>query len=253
MASEWTGHKFDIKGLTNKFFRDMTNEILIVSLVFLGISFIVSAILKSKFTRYSKIPLSNKLSGREIAEKMLRENGIYDVKVTSVKGFLSDHYNPANKTVNLSPEVYDGISVSAAAVAAHECGHAVQHARSYGPLMLRSKLVPAVQVSSMLVNWVLMAGMIVLITTNNPTVLLIGIIAMSLTVLFTLVTLPVEFDASKRALAWLSHTNVTNQDEYPKAKDALKWAATTYVVAALAAVVTLIQYIMIYLGSDRDG
>jgi len=230
----------------------MTTEIWIVSLLFLGISFMVSAILKSKFTKYSKIPLSKGLSGREIAEKMLRENGIYDVKVTSVGGFLSDHYNPANKTVNLSPEVYNGISVSAAAVAAHECGHAVQHSTSYAPLMLRSKLVPAVQVSSMLVNWVLLAGIVVLATTNNPTVLLIGIIAMSITVLFTLITLPVEFDASKRALAWLSQTNVTSQQEYPMAKDALKWAATTYVVAALAAIVTLVQYIMIYLGSDRD-
>lgn len=231
----------------------MSNEIFLVSLLFLGISFLVSAILKSKFTKYSKIGLANGMSGREIAEKMLRENGIYDVKVTSVEGFLTDHYNPTNKTVNLSPEVYNGTSVSAAAVAAHECGHAVQHATQYGPLMFRSKMVPAVQVSSMLVNWVLLAGMIVLATTKNPTVLLIGIIVMSVTVIFTLVTLPVEFDASKRALAWLDRTNVTNQQEYPKAKDALKWAATTYVVAALAAVVQLIQYVMIYLGSrDRN-
>ena len=231
----------------------MSNEIFIVSLVFLGISFLVSAVLKSKFTKYSKIPLANGMSGKEIAEKMLRENGIYDVKVTSVQGFLSDHYNPANKTVNLSPDVYAGTSISAAAVAAHECGHAVQHATSYRPLMLRSKLVPAVQASSMLVNWILLAGMIVLATTQNPIILLIGIIVMSITVLFTLITLPVEFDASKRALVWLESTNVTNQAEYPKAKDALKWAATTYVVAALAAVVTLIQYIMIYLGSrDRN-
>jgi len=231
----------------------MTTEIWIVSLLFLGISLLVSAVLKSKFTRYSKILLANGLSGREIAEKMLRENGIYDVKVTSVEGFLSDHYNPVNKTVNLSPDVYKGTNISAAAVAAHECGHAVQHASAYGPLMFRSKLVPAVQVSSMLVNWILLAGIIVLATTKSPVVLLIGIVAMSITVLFTLITLPVEFDASKRALAWLNRTNITNQEEYPKAKDALKWAATTYVVAALAAVVTLVQYIMIYLGSrDRS-
>lgn len=229
----------------------MSNEIFLVSLVFLGISFIVSAILKSKFSKYGKIGLSNGLSGREIAEKMLQDNGIYDVKVVSVNGFLSDHYNPKNKTVNLSPEVYNGRSISAAAVAAHECGHAVQHATSYGPLVMRSKMVPAVQFSSMLVNWVLLAGMIVLATTKSPTVLLIGIIIMSVTVLFTLITLPVEFDASKRALAWLERTNITSPQEYPKAKDALKWAATTYVVAALAAVVTLIQYVMIYLGS-RD-
>ncbi|MEO5947623.1 MAG: zinc metallopeptidase [Chitinophagaceae bacterium] len=231
----------------------MSSEIMIVSLLFLGISFIVSAVLKSKFTKYSKIPLSNGLSGREIAQKMLQDNGIYDVKVTSVNGFLSDHYNPATKTVNLSPDVYNGRSISAAAVAAHECGHAVQHATSYGPLVMRSKLVPAVQFSSMLVNWILMAGMIVLATTKNPTVLLIGIIIMSITVFFSLITLPVEFDASKRALAWLERTNVTSPQEFPKAKDALKWAATTYVVAALAAVVTLIQYVMIYLGSrDRS-
>jgi len=227
----------------------MSNEIMLVSLLFLGISFLVLAVLKSKFSKYSKIPLSSGLSGKEIAEKMLRENGILDVKVISVEGFLSDHYNPKNKTVNLSPDVYSGTSVSAAAVAAHECGHAVQHATNYGPLQFRSKMVPAVQLSSMLVNWVLLAGMVLIATTNNPTVLLIGIIVMSVTVFFTLITLPVEFDASKRALAWLQNTNVTNSTEFPMAKDALKWAATTYVVAALAAVVQLIQYIMIYMNS----
>ncbi len=230
----------------------MTSEIFIVSLIFLGLSFLVSAVLKSKFKKYSKIGLANGLSGREIAEKMLRENGIYDVKVISVDGFLSDHYNPVNRTVNLSPDVYNGTSISAAAVAAHECGHAVQHATQYGPLMFRSKMVPAVQWSSMLVNWILLAGMVVLASTKNPTILLVGII-MAVTVLFTLVTLPVEFDASKRALAWLERTNITNASEFPKAKDALKWAATTYVVAALAAVVQLIQYIMIYMGGrDRS-
>ena len=230
-----------------------SNEIFFVSLLFLGISLLVSAILKSKFSKYGKIPLANGLSGREIAEKMLRENGIYDVKVTSVEGFLTDHYNPATQTVNLSPEVYNGTSISSAAVAAHECGHAVQHATHYGPLKFRTQMVPLVQFSSMMVNWILMAGLIVLAMSRNPTILLVGIIIMSVTVLFTLVTLPVEFDASKRALAWLNHTNVTNAAEYPKAKDALKWAATTYVVAALAAVVQLVQYIMIYLGSrDRS-
>lgn len=231
----------------------MSSEIFIVSLVFLGISFLVSTILKQKFTRYAKIGLANGLSGREIAEKMLRENGIYDVKVVPGQGFLTDHYNPVTKTVSLSPEVYQGTSVSAAAVAAHECGHAVQHATHYGPLVFRSKMVPAVQFSSMLVNWILLAGMVAIAMTNNPTILLIGIVAMSITVLFTLITLPVEFDASKRALAWLNRTNITNGEEYPKAKDALKWAATTYVVAALAAVVQLIQYILIYMNSrDRS-
>ncbi len=230
----------------------MTPEILIVSLVFMGISFLVSAILKSKFTKYSKVPLSSGLSGREIAEKMLRENGLYDVKVTSVDGFLSDHYNPVNKTVNLSPEVFNGTSVSAAAVAAHECGHAVQHATQYAPLNLRSRLVPVVQFSSTIVNLVLLIG-VVLAASGSTTLLLIGIILMAVTVLFTLITLPVEFDASKRALAWLEHTNVTDTNEYPKAKDALKWAATTYIVAALAAVVQLVQYIMIFMNArDRE-
>jgi len=231
----------------------MTNDIMLVSLLFLGISFLVSAVLKSKFTKYSKIQLSNGLTGKEVAERMLKENGIYDVQVISVEGFLSDHYNPLNKTVNLSPEVYHGNSISAAAVAAHECGHAVQHATAYGPLVFRSKMVPAVQVTSRLVNWILLAGVIVLATTQNPTILLLGILAMGVTVIFTLVTLPVEFDASHRALNWLSTTNITNNEEYPMAKDALKWAATTYVVAALAAVVQLIQYIMIYLNSRDRG
>jgi Zn-dependent membrane protease YugP len=230
----------------------MTFPILIVSLIFLGISMLVSFVLKSKFKKYSTVPLSNGMTGREIAEKMLRENGIYDVKVTSVEGFLSDHYNPTNKTVNLSPEVYNGRSVAAAAVAAHECGHAVQHATAYRWLTLRSKLVPAVQVTSSLVNWVLLIG-VIMASSGNPTLLLVGIIIFAVTVVFTLITLPVEFDASRRALVWLNHTNVTNSQEYPKAKDALKWAATTYVVAALAAVVTLIQYVLIYMGArDRN-
>jgi uncharacterized protein len=230
----------------------MTPGIMLVSLLFIGISFIVSMILKSKFSKYSKIPLSNRMSGKEVAEKMLRENGIYDVKVTASQGFLSDHYNPVNKTVNLSPEVYDGTSISSAAVAAHECGHAVQHANAYSWLMLRSRLVPAVQITSNLVNIVLLIG-VIMAASGNTTLLLVGIAMMAVTVLFTLITLPVEFDASKRALAWLETTNVTNSTEYPKAKDALKWAAMTYVVAALAAVVTLVQYIMLFLGSrDRN-
>jgi len=230
----------------------MTPGIMLVSLLFIGISLIVSMILKGKFSKYSKIPLANGMSGKQIAEKMLRENGIYDVKVTASQGFLSDHYNPANKTVNLSPEVYEGTSISAAAVAAHECGHAVQHANSYSWLTLRSRLVPAVQLTSNLVNIVLIIG-VIMAASGNTTLLLVGIAMMAVTVLFTLITLPVEFDASKRALAWLETTNVTNSIEYPKAKDALKWAATTYVVAALAAVVTLVQYIMIFLGSrDRN-
>jgi len=230
----------------------MTPSIMFVSLIFLGISMLVSLVLKGKFKAYAKVPLSSGLTGKEIAEKMLRENGIYDVKVISVEGFLGDHYNPMNKTVNLSQDVYTGNSVASAAVAAHECGHAVQHATAYQWLMLRSRLVPAVQFSSQLVNWILLIGVIMALN-GNPTVLLVGIILMGLTVLFTLITLPVEFDASRRALAWLNQTNVANSEEYPKAKDALKWAALTYVVAALAAVVTLVQYILLYMGSrDRS-
>ena len=228
----------------------MTPSIFFVSLLFIGISMVVSMILKSRFAAYSKIPLSSRLTGKEVAEKMLRENGIYDVKVVSVEGFLTDHYNPVNRTINLSPEVFTGYSVAAAAIAAHETGHAVQHATAYAWLNLRSKLVPAVQFSSTIVNWILLIG-VFLASSGNPTLLLVGIGLFAMTVLFSLVTLPVEFDASRRALAWLQHTNVTNSQEYPKAKNALTWAAMTYVVAALAAVVTLIQYIMIYLGS-RD-
>jgi Zn-dependent membrane protease YugP len=209
-------------------------------------------ILKSRFATYSKIPLSARLTGKEVAEKMLRESGIYDVKVVSVQGFLSDHYNPLNKTINLSPEVYNNYSVAAAAIAAHETGHAVQHATAYSWLTLRSKLVPAVQFSSTLVNWILLIG-VIMASSGNSTLLLIGIGLFTLSVLFSLITLPVEFDASRRALAWLQQTNVTTTSEYPKAKNALTWAAMTYVVAALAAVVTLVQYVLIYMGSrDRN-
>ena len=224
-------------------------SIMLVSLLFVGISMLVSFMLKSKIKKYSAINLRSGLSGREVAEKMLRENGITDVKVVSTDGFLSDHYNPANKTVNLSADIYNGTNVSAAAVAAHECGHAVQHQVGYPYLQMRSKLVPAVQFSSTLVQWVLILG-IVLIKVF-PALLLGGIILFAVTTLFSLITLPVEFDASRRALAWLQTTQVTTPEEYPAAKDALKWAATTYVVAAVASLVTLIQYIAIY--NNRRG
>ena len=230
----------------------MTPSILIVSLIFIGISMLVSGILKSRFSAFSKIPLRARLTGKEIAEKMLQENGIFDVKVVSVQGFLSDHYNPVNKTINLSPEVYNNFSVAAAAVSAHETGHAIQHATAYTWLALRSKLVPAVQFSSTIVNWILLIG-VFMAASGNTTLLLVGIGLFAMTVLFSLITLPVEFDASRRALAWLNKTNVTSPEEYPKAKNALTWAAMTYVVAALAAVATLVQYVLIYLGSrDRE-
>jgi Zn-dependent membrane protease YugP len=226
-------------------------SIYLVSIIFLVISMLVSGTLKSKFKKYSEHPLRSGLSGKEIAEKMLRENGIYDVKVTSVNGFLSDHYNPLDKTVNLSPEVYSGVSIASAAVAAHECGHAVQHAASYAWLNMRSKLVPVVQFSSGIIQWVLLAGIIMVRT--FPSLLLIGIVLFALTTIFALITLPVEIDASKRALVWLDQTNVTTTNEHAEAKDALKWAARTYIVAALASVATLVQYILIYSGSrSRD-
>lgn len=226
----------------------MPASIFIVSLIFMGISMLVGSVLKARFAKYSKERLSSGLTGKEVAEKMLRENGILDVQVLPSQGFLSDHYNPANKTVNLSPEVYNGVTVSAAAVASHECGHAVQHATAYKWLQFRSKMVPATQISSNLSQILLAVGTGVLAIGNgNATVLLIGIGLLAITTIFTIVTLPVEFDASNRALAWLNKTNMTNTQEYPKAKDALKWAATTYVVAALSSVVMLIQYIMIYL------
>lgn len=228
----------------------MTSSVMLVSLVFLLLSMLVSGILKSKFAAYGKIGLQAGLSGAEIAAKMLKDNGIYDVKVTSVNGFLSDHYNPATKTVNLSPDVYQGRSVAAAAVAAHECGHAIQHADAYQWLTLRSRLVPLVQFSSNIVQWVLLGG--VLMINTFPNLLFFGIVLFGMTTLFSVITLPVEFDASRRALAWLSQTRLANAQEYPKAKNALKWAAMTYVIAAVASIATLVQYIMIFNNRNRD-
>lgn len=231
----------------------MTFGIIVLSLIFMGLGMLVQFRLKSKFAEYGKVPTSSGLSGKEVAEKMLKDNGIYDVQVVSVDGFLSDHYNPLNKTVNLSPEVYAGTNVSAAAVAAHECGHAVQHATSYSMLMLRSRLVPAVKVSSTLSQWVIIAGLGMMgFGGGNPTVLLIGIILFAVSTLFSVVTLPVEFDASARALTWLDNSRITTANEHVKAKDALKWAALTYVVAALASIAMLVQYILIYQARTRD-
>ncbi|RFM35677.1 zinc metallopeptidase [Chitinophaga silvisoli] len=229
----------------------MTPGMLIVSLIFVGISMLVSYRLRGKFREYSGVPTSSGLTGKQIAQKMLSENGIYDVQVISVDGFLTDHYDPANKTVNLSPEVYSGANVAAAAVAAHECGHAIQHQKSYAWLGLRSRLVPLVQFSSQWLQFVLMIGVFALYWTSAP--LLIGILLFSLTTLFALVTLPVEFDASRRALIWLDNTNVMRPREHDQAKDALWWAAMTYVVAAVASVVTLLQYIFLFLNArDRN-
>jgi len=231
----------------------MTIGIMGISIIFMLIGMLVQFRLKSKFKEYAKVPTSSGLSGKEVAEKMLRDNGIYDVEVISVPGFLSDHYDPTKKTVNLSPDVYEGRNVSAAAVAAHECGHAVQHATAYSMLMLRSWLVPVTQVSTNLSQWIIIAGLGMMgFGGGNQTVLLIGIILFAVSTLFTLVTLPVEFDASARALKWLDRANIASVREHDKAKDALKWAALTYVVAALSSVAMLVYYLMIYSGRNRD-
>jgi Zn-dependent membrane protease YugP len=219
---------------------------LIFFLIPMLLGMVVSFRLKSKFKEYSEIPLSEGLSGREVAERMLHENGIYDVQVVSANGYLSDHYNPADKTVNLSPDVYQGRSISSAAVAAHECGHAVQHATGYAMLQLRSKLVPIVQVSTTLSQWVLLIGAGMFFGRGNSVILLIGIILFSAATLFSLITLPVEYDASNRALKWMDATGLTTRNEHDKAADALKWAARTYVVAAIAAVAQLLYWVMIF-------
>ncbi len=213
--------------------------------IFMLISWLVGNKLKSRFNEYSKIPLRSGMSGRDVAEKMLHDSGIFDVRIESVPGKLSDHYNPLNKTVNLSPEVYQGRSVAAAAVAAHESGHAIQHAKAYSFLKLRSALVPVVSFSSRIMQWILLAGIIFVNT--FPELLLIGIILFASTTLFSFITLPVEFDASRRALAWLNNAGLTSGQEHQKATNALKWAASTYVVAALASLATLLYYVWIFL------
>jgi Zn-dependent membrane protease YugP len=213
------------------------------------LSMVVSMTLKSKFNKYSKIPLDNGMSGRDVAEKMLRDNGITDVKIESVEGQLTDHYNPVDKTINLSREVYEGRSISSAAVAAHETGHAVQHAKAYAWLGFRSNLVPIVSFTSKWVTWILLAG--ILLIKTFPALLLVGIILFAFTTIFSFITLPVEIDASRRALAWLSNAGITSYQNHDKAQDALKWAAYTYVIAALGSLATLLYYIMIFTGSRR--
>jgi Zn-dependent membrane protease YugP len=231
----------------------MTTGIMGISLVFMLLGMLVQFRLKSKFAEYRKVATSTGLSGKDIAEKMLRDNGIYDVAVISVPGFLSDHYDPTKKTVNLSADVYEGRNVSAAAVAAHECGHAVQHATAYSMLMLRSRLVPITQISTNLSQWVILAGLGVMgFGGGSQTVLLIGVVLFSVSTLFSIVTLPVEFDASARALKWLDGAHITTTTERAKAKDALKWAALTYVIAAISSVAMLVYYITIYSGRSRD-
>ena len=217
--------------------------------IFIGftvISWLISHQLKSRFQKYSKIPTANGMTGRDVVEKMLRDNGVTGVKIGSVEGMLTDHYNPVNKTINLSRDVYYGNSIAAAAVAAHETGHALQHAKGYSMLKLRSTLVPAVEFASHWVQWILLAG--ILLLQRFPELMLIGICLFALMTLFSIVTLPVEIDASHRALAWLRNSGITTYESQESAKDALKWAAYTYVIAALSSLATLLYYIMIYLG-----
>lgn len=209
---------------------------------------------RSKFSKYAEMQLNSGFSGREVAEKMLQDHGIYDVRVINADGQLTDHYNPSDKTVNLSADVYYGRSVAAAAVASHECGHAVQHMKSYHWLQLRSSMVPVVSISSNLLQWVLIIGILLLGFTGNPIVLGIGVVALALITIFSFVTLPVEFDASKRALLWLknNHQVMSTAAENNQAKDALWWAAMTYVVAALGALANLIYYASVLFGRSRD-
>jgi hypothetical protein len=216
---------------------------------FMLLSWLISMQLSSRFKKYSKIPLTSGLTGRDVAEKMLRDHGVTGVKLGSVEGQLSDHYNPVTKTINLSHDVYHGNSVAAAAVAAHECGHAVQHAKAYAWLGLRSKLVPVASFGSKYVQWILLAG--ILTVQRFPALLLFGIGLFALTTLFTIITLPVEVDASKRALKWLSSSGITGYGTHEKAEDALRWAAYTYFIAALGSIATLLYYVMIFMGSRR--
>ena len=223
--------------------------ILLIIVAILG--FVVQQMLSSRFKKYSGVPLDNRMTGRDVAEKMLHDNGIFDVKVVSTSGMLTDHYNPSNKTVNLSEGVYASNSVAAAAVAAHECGHAVQHAHAYGPLKMRSALVPVVSFASNWVMWVILAGIVFI--NSFPSLIWIGIGLLSMTTLFSFITLPVEINASQRALAWLKTAGITNTSNYGMAKDALKWAAYTYVIAAIGSLVTLVYYIMIALSGRRSS
>ena len=223
----------------------------VISIVFTIIGFVLSARLKSKFNKYAQVPLTNGMSGAEVAATMLRHYGIYDVKVTHVPGQLTDHYNPADKTVNLSDDVYAGRSVAAAAVAAHECGHAVQHATAYSMLQMRSALVPVVNIAASVQQYLFMFGLVGMYFMKNPIIMMVVLAAFAITALFSLITLPVEFDASKRALVWLENSGVARGAAYDGAKDALTWAAMTYVSAALAALVQFLYLLLSFL-SSRD-
>ena len=224
--------------------------IYIIFIVFAILSYVVQHMLKSRFEKYSQVPMPYGLTGKDIAERMLRENGITHVSVTHTPGTLTDHYNPATHTINLSDAVYNSCSIAAAAVAAHETGHALQHAKSYAPLKMRSSLVPVVNFAASWMQWVLLIGIFTI--ESFPQIMLAGIILFGITTLFSLITLPVEINASQRALAWLNTAGVTNSQTHPMAKDALKWAAYTYVVAALSSLATLVYYILMFMGRSDD-
>ena len=215
----------------------------LISLIFGGIGMLVSWRLKSKFSEYSQVALANGLSGREVAEKMLQDNGIYDVRVLSVEGQLTDHYNPADKTVNLSPDVYYGRSAASAAVAAHECGHAVQHATAYSMLQFRSSMVPVLSIANNFTPMLLMIGVMIMYSTGSKLLLTIGVALFAVATIFSFITLPVEFDASNRAIKWMQQRNIVTPREHEMAKDALKWAALTYVVAAIGMLAQLLYYL----------
>ena len=215
------------------------------------VSMIVQNMLQSRFEKYSKVPTNNRMTGADIARKMLSENGITDVQVTCIPGKLTDHYNPQTKTVNLSEGVYNSSSVAAAAVAAHECGHVVQHANGYAPLKLRTALVPVVSFSSKVVQWVLLAGVLLVSMFNSYPVLILGVVLFGFTTLFSFVTLPVEINASHRAVNWLENAGITNYETKPMAIDALKWAAYTYVVAAIGSLATLLYYLSFITGERK--
>lgn len=232
------------------------NLYMLIFIVFMALSWIVSKVLNARIEKYSKMGISSGLSGKEIAEKMLHEHGIFDVTVTCTSGVLTDHFNPENKTVNLSEAVYNGRNISAAAVAAHECGHAVQHATAYRWITMRTKMVPVVQFGSKWSQWILLAGILLLSISKafqsiGQGILLAGIVLFALTTLFSIITLPVEYNASARAVEWLDRTGMTTGKENEYAKDALKWAARTYLIAALSSLATLLYYIFIFLRS-RD-
>ena len=227
-------------------------NIWMIMIIVMVLSFLVQQMLQSRFNKYSQVGIPSGMTGAQVAEKMLHDHGIYNVKVTHVKGHLTDHFNPVTMTVNLSDSVYSSRSVAAAAVACHECGHAVQHAVGYGPIKMRSRMVPVVSIASQMSTWVVMLGIFMMFITNDPTMAWIGVSLVAISAIFSLVTLPVEYNASDRALAWLQSSGTLQGNEVEGARESLRWAARTYVVAALSAIATLLYYVFIILSARRN-